>query len=298
MEPILKATKRNMDIEIGMIKANINLYDNIHIEEVSYKVNEDNTILINDEYAKPSFMIMDMLSVASYTKIKSFIEINNIELKNNILGYEFYSEKDINRVLSVIKSMAEVAIIRLGFLNEQTNEIEGYPNIDMIYEHIVPTYKKYGFVDVSNKIGGYESSVVLGIGDKVNLIYKPNKKEPDSNDNENKEDNYYVCKLYERPLDIPYIAVFKASSINEALLKIVKKNGYKNFTVKNLNGKVLKQTKLEGVNHTKYNEYIDFKTTLFDLKFDYTKTIHIEIMEMPKEDNDFSIIQEFYREDY
>ena len=98
------------------------------------------------------------------------------------------------------------------------------------------------------------------------------------------------------PLDIPYIAVFKASNINEALLKIVKKNGYKNFTVKNLNGKVLKQTKLEGVNHTKYNEYINFKNTLFDLKFDYSKTIHIEIMEMPKEDNDFSIIQEYYRE--
>lgn len=171
---VLVCSKRNMDINIGMVKANINLYDNIHIEEVSYKVN---TILINDEYIKPSFMITDMLSEASCTKIKSFIEINNIELKNNILGYEFYSEKDINRVLSVIKSMAEVAIIRLGFLNEQTNEIEEYPNVDMIYEHICPTYKKYGFVDVSNKIGGYESSVVLGIGDKVNLIYESNKKE-------------------------------------------------------------------------------------------------------------------------
>ena len=298
MEPILKASKRSMDIEIGMVKANINLYDNIHIEEVSYKVDEGNTILINDEYIKPSFIIMDMLSVASYTKIKSFIEINNIELKNNILGYEFYSEKDINRVLSIIKAMAEVAIIRLGFLNEQTNEIEGYPNLDMIYEHIVPTYEKYGFVDVSNKIGGYESSVVLGIGDKVNLIYKPNKKEPYSNDRENKEDNYYVYKLYERPLDIPHIAVFKASNINEALLKIVKKNGYKNFTMKKLNGKVLKQTKLEGVNHTKYNEYINFKNTLFDLNFDYNKTVHIEIMEMPKEYNDFAIIQEYYSENY
>ena len=188
MEPILKASKRNMDIEIGMVKANINLYDNIHIEEVSYKVNENHNILINDEYIKPSFMIMDMLSVASYTKIKSFIEINNIELKNNILGYEFYSEKDINRVLSIIKSMAEVAIIRLGFLNEQTNEIEGYPDLDMIYEHIVPTYEKYEFVDVSNKIGGYESSVVLGIGDKVNLIANWQKRIR-LNDKENKEDN-------------------------------------------------------------------------------------------------------------
>lgn len=206
MEPILKASKRNMDIEIGMVKANINLYDNIHIEEVSYKVDENHTILINDEYAKPSFMIMDMLGVASYTKIKSFIEINSIELKNNILGYEFYSEKDINRVLSIIKSMAEVAIIRLGFLNEQTNEIEGYPNIDMVYEHIVPTYEKYGFVDISNTIGDYELSVVLGIGDKVNLIYKPNKKsksnnkkEPDSNDKENKEDNdFAIIQEYDR----------------------------------------------------------------------------------------------------
>ena len=81
-------------------------------------------------------------------------------------------------------------------------------------------------------------------------------------------------------------------------VRIFLKNGYKNFTVKNLNGKVLKQTKFEGVDHTKYNEYIDFKTTLFDLKFDYNKTIHIEIMEMPKEDNDFSIIQEYYSEDY
>ena len=113
---------------------------------------------------------------------------------------------------------------------------------------------------------------------------------------ENKEDNYYVYKLYERPLDIPYIAVFKASNINEALLKIIDKNNYKNFTIEIPEGKVLKETKLEGVNHTKYNEYINFKNTLFDLKFDYSKTIHIEIMEMPKEDNDFSIIQEYYRE--
>lgn len=166
---VLVCSKRNMDINIGMVEANINLYSNIHTKEISYK-NDPDRILINEAYVSPSFMISDILYNAIDKGIKSFIEINNIKLQNNTLGYEFYSEKDINRVLSIIKSMAEVAIIRLGFLNEQTNEIEGYPNIDMIYEHIVPTYEKYGFVDVSNKIGGYESSVVLGIGDKVNLI--------------------------------------------------------------------------------------------------------------------------------
>ena len=166
---VLVCSKRNMDINIGMVEANINLYSNIHTKEISYK-NDHDRILINEAYVSPTFMISDILYTAVNKGIKSFIEINNIKLQNNTLGYEFYSEKDINRVLSIIKSMAEVAIIRLGFLNEQTNEIEGYPNIDMIYKHIVPTYEKYGFVDVSNKIGGYESSVVLGIGDKVNLI--------------------------------------------------------------------------------------------------------------------------------
>ena len=194
---VLVCSKRNMDINIGMVEANINLYSNIHTKEISYK-NDNDRILINKAYVSPSFMISDILYTAVNKGIKSFIEINSIKLQNNTLGYEFYSEKDINRVLSIIKSMAEVAIIRLGFLNEQTNEIEEYPNLDMIYEHIVPTYEKYGFIDLSNTIGDYELSVVLGIGDKVNLIANWQKRIR-LNDKENKEDNdFSIIQEYYR----------------------------------------------------------------------------------------------------
>lgn len=166
-------SKRPLEVKIGLVYARVNLYSNIEYKSINenekfntteYFINGDTEYFINGDIASPSFMVRDMIEICPELGIESFAEIESIKLLNNSLGYEFYSEQDIKRVLKAIQDMADIVLIRLGFLNSQTNEMVNYPNINTIKTNIVPTYKKYGFVDVSPIIGGYEGSIVMCTG--------------------------------------------------------------------------------------------------------------------------------------
>ena len=158
-------SKRSLEVKIGLVYARVNLYSNIEYKLINENEKFNTTeYFINGDIASPSFMVRDMIEICPELGIESFAEIESIKLLNNSLGYEFYSEQDIKRVLKAIRDMADIVLIRLGFLNSQTNEMADYPNINAIKTNIVPTYKKYGFVDVSPIIGGYEGSIVMCTG--------------------------------------------------------------------------------------------------------------------------------------
>lgn len=278
MIKLAKCNKRNMDISIGLVKANIDLYRNIYYSQRPDEYTRiDHKIMINEEYCKPSFMVLDILGICEKRKnIESFIIINDIKLENNILGYEYYSEKDIERVLNIIKSMADISLIRLGFLNEQTNEIDKYPCLKPIYENIVPTYKKYGFVDVSKIIGGYEGSVVMGIGNKISILENMNTEienviplnsivpESDTHINTSESNNgnkkiftnklktfiYKLSVLNENKIEIPYIAAIRAKNKYDVIERIKVRNQCTGYQHKDLDYK----------SHNNEEKYILFKT--------------------------------------
>ena len=274
-----KCNKRNMDINIGLVKANIDLYCNMYYSQKpdEYNTRIDHKILINEEYCKPSFMILDILGICEKKNINSFIIINNIKLDNNVLGYEYYSKKDIERVINIIKSMADISLVRLGFLNEQTNEIDKYPYLKPIYENIVPTYKKYGFVDVSKIIGGYEGSVVMGIGDKISILQD----EDTNNFNDNKKSTdglktfiYKLSVLNENKIEMPFIACIRANNKSDAIDYIKRRNNCTGYQHKDLDYK----------SHNNEEKYILFKPD--------QKELVVYLYEV--NDDEFKEIQEYH----